>query len=141
MLEVCPQCTSTYGGGRRCAACGAPLLDMADGIARPVVASRGVNRRIQAFYAARRGMVLLFVGALAALASAILCVRFARETVGAGRVAWYVGAGVAPLCLGALTLWASSRLSRAWKNRSRMRGRLAPGVAEPAPPPGDEKYI
>jgi hypothetical protein len=114
---------------------------MADGVARPVVASRGVNRRIRAFYAARRGMVLIFLGSLLAMAAAILCLRYGRESEAPARYLWYVGAAISPLLLGAATMWGAVRLSRAWKNRSRMRSRLAPGVAEPAPPPGDEKYI
>jgi hypothetical protein len=141
MLKVCPRCTSTYGGGRRCVACGAILLDMADPPARPVAASRGVYRRIKAFYAARRGMIVLFAGSLAALAAAIVLLRFARTSDGATSSAWYVATALAPVVLGLATAWASARLSRAWKERSRARTRLAPGVAEPPPPPGDEKYI
>jgi hypothetical protein len=114
---------------------------MADSAARPVAASRGVNRRIRAFYAARRGMVVLFVGGLCALAAAVLCIRFAHETDGAARSLWYALAVALPLALALATAWASMRLSRAWKLRSRMRGRLAPGVPEPPPPPGDEKYV
>lgn len=141
MLKVCPKCSSTYGGGQRCAACGARLLDMADRAARPIAASRGVNPRIRAFYAARRGMVVLFAGSLAALALAILFVGFARTSEPPARWAWYAAAALAPILLGLATWWGSARFSRAWKERARMRVRLAPGVSEPPPPPGDEPYL
>jgi hypothetical protein len=113
MIKVCPECGSTWAGGRACEDCGATLRDPY----APDAAStlpRGIWRYIRLQYGARRGMI---VRVMSFLLAPLVFGLGAREAV-LWSTPWNL-LGVAGAALAALVTWwsiywAAGKAVRIW---------------------------
>ena len=120
MIKICPDCRSTWAGGRFCEDCGAALRDPYGDEARAL--PEGVWRYIRLQYGARRGMI---VRVLAFLLGPTVGFLLLRQAVVLG-LPWSLPASVGAILAGLATWWtihwAAGKAVRLWVLR---RGRIS----------------
>jgi hypothetical protein len=113
LIKVCPDCGSTWAGGRLCEDCGTALRDPYAADAADAL-PKGIWRYIRLQYGARRGML---VRVMAFLAIPVVFGVLARRAIvldGGLRVLALVGAGAASLLAFLTIYWLAGKAVRIW---------------------------
>lgn len=99
MIKICPDCRSTWAGGRVCEDCGGALVDPYGNDAKTL--PEGVWKYIRLQYGARRGMI---VRVLSFLLGPTVGFLLLREALSLGPP-WAIPASAGALFCGFLTWW------------------------------------
>ena len=120
MIKICPNCRSTWAGGRICEDCGAELRDPYGDESREL--PEGVWKYIRLQYGARRGML---VRVLAILLGPTVSFVLLRHAVGLG-APYAIPAAIGAILAGIATWWTlhwlAGKAVRIWVLR---RGQLS----------------
>jgi hypothetical protein len=113
MIKVCPDCGSTWAGGRVCEDCGAALRDPYAPDAAQALPT-GIWRYIRLQYGARRGMLVRVMAFLAVPLVFGVLARRAFLLDGAWVAAGVAGAALAALATWAAIYWFAGKAVRVW---------------------------
>jgi hypothetical protein len=113
LIKICPECGSTWAGGRACEDCGAQLHDPYAPDAAEAL-PRGIWRYIRLQYGARRGMLVRVMAFLMAPVVFGLLARRAVILPGAWAIAGIAGAAFAGILAWATIYWIAGRAVRVW---------------------------
>ena len=112
MIKVCPECRSTWAGGRRCEDCGATLRDPYGEDAKTLPG--GMWKYIRLQYGARRGMIVRVMAFLLGPVVAAVLGRRAIALPPPWVVPGVIGALIAGFLTWALIYWAAGKAVRLW---------------------------
>ncbi len=113
MIKVCPDCGSTWAGGRQCEDCGGILHDPYAKDAAEAL-PKGIWKYIRLQYGARRGMLVRVMAFLAVPVVFGLLARRAVLLPGAWMGAGIAGAALASILAWATIYWLAGRAVRIW---------------------------
>lgn len=112
MIKVCPECRSTWAGGRRCEDCGAALIDPFGEDAKTLPSQMWRYIRLQ--YGARRGMIVRVMAFLLGPVVGAVLLRRALILPAPWPIPGVIGAVLAGFLTWAFIYWAAGKAVRLW---------------------------
>lgn len=113
MIKVCPECGSTWAGGRACEDCGATLHDPFEKDAAEQL-PKGIWKYIRLQYGARRGMLVRVMAFLLAPVVFGVLARRAFLLDGAWVALGVVGAALVGILTWLTIYWIAGKAVRIW---------------------------